>query len=71
MTGRAQQPRDRGAVLPIVALTLVTLIAMAAMTIDLGRLMMKRRDLQAQRFEVLVLDRFVAEDQFGVELVLW
>jgi uncharacterized membrane protein len=39
--------RDRGAVIPVVALTLVTLIAMAAMTIDLGRLMIKRRDLQA------------------------
>ncbi len=49
------QERDRGVVLAIVALSLVTLITMTAMTIDLGRLMIKRRDLQALS-DVVALD---------------
>ncbi|MEO7557399.1 MAG: hypothetical protein ABIV94_12435 [Acidimicrobiales bacterium] len=38
---------DRGAVLVVVALLMTTLLAFSAMTIDLGRLMIKKRDLQA------------------------
>jgi len=42
-----QQERERGAVIPIVALLMTTLIAFSALAIDLGQLMIKRRDLQA------------------------
>lgn len=38
--------RERGAVIPIVALTLGVLIASSALAIDLGRQMLLRRDLQ-------------------------
>ena len=47
--------RDRGAVLAIVAIALVALIGMTAITIDLGRLMIKRRDMQALA-DVVALD---------------
>jgi uncharacterized membrane protein len=39
--------RDRGAVLPIVALALSVLMLMAAFTIDLGRQSLRRREVQA------------------------
>lgn len=42
----AEDDRDRGAVLPIVALSLVFLMTMTAFTIDLGREMLSNRDLQ-------------------------
>jgi len=38
---------DRGVVLPLVALSLGFLIAITAITIDLGRLSLRRRDMQA------------------------
>ena len=46
-TTRLSSPgRDRGAVIPIVALCLVFLMTMTAFTIDLGRVMVSNRDLQ-------------------------
>ena len=44
--GRRISGSDDGAVLPIVALSLVFLITMTAFTIDLGRVMLANRDLQ-------------------------
>lgn len=38
---------DRGAVLPLVALSIVVLLVMTSLTIDIGRLSLRRRDLQA------------------------
>lgn len=60
------QHRDRGAVIPVVAMTLIVLVTMAAMTIDLGRLMIKRRDLQALT-DVVALD--LVRDIDGSRLV--
>ncbi len=46
---------DDGAVLPIVALSLTVLLVMSAFVVDLGRLMIKRRDLQGAA-DVVALD---------------
>jgi uncharacterized membrane protein len=43
----ARARRERGAVLPIVAMTLTVLLLSTAFTVDLGRQMLLRRDLQA------------------------
>src|SRR5438067_10148456 len=42
----ASEDAERGAVIPIVALSLVFLMTMTAFTIDLGRIMLSNRDLQ-------------------------
>jgi hypothetical protein len=52
---RSTHPRDRGAVIPIVALLLPVLMVMTAMTVDLGRQRLLRRDLQADA-DVIALD---------------
>ena len=51
----SSEDRDRGAVLPLVALVLGALITITAITIDLGRLEVLRRDLQAAA-DVISLD---------------
>lgn len=50
-----QQTRDRGAVIPIVALLLPVLIIMTSFAVDLGRQRLLRRDLQADA-DVIALD---------------
>jgi uncharacterized membrane protein len=45
-SGRRLRGNEDGAVLPIVALSLVFLMTMTAFTIDLGRVMLSNRDLQ-------------------------
>ena len=52
---RPATENDRGAVIPLVALVLVVLITMCAIAVDLGRLMVTRRDLQADA-DVISLD---------------
>ena len=52
---RSTNERDRGAVIPLVALVLGALITMTAIAVDLGRLMVVRRDLQAAA-DVISLD---------------
>lgn len=47
--------RDRGAVIPIVALSLTMLMTMTAFAIDLGRMRTERRDLQADA-DAIALD---------------
>src|SRR5205823_14901385 len=42
-----ERERDRGAVLAIVAICLGFLITITAITVDLGRLSLRRRDMQA------------------------
>jgi uncharacterized membrane protein len=49
------EPRDRGAVLPLVALVLTTLIAFASFAVDLGFERVARRDMQALA-DVVALD---------------
>jgi uncharacterized membrane protein len=44
--GSRAKERDRGAVLVVVALSMGFLLAATALTVDLGRLMMRRRDVQ-------------------------
>jgi uncharacterized membrane protein len=44
---RRRTKDDRGAVIPLVALAITALMAATAMTVDLGRVSLKRRDLQA------------------------
>jgi uncharacterized membrane protein len=52
---RRKQDGERGAVLPVVVLSLGFLIVMTAFTVDLGRLMLRRRDLQSVA-DVVALD---------------
>lgn len=52
---RHTAPRERGAVIPLVAMMLSTLMLGAAFTVDLGRLRTARRDLQADA-DFLALD---------------
>lgn len=47
--------RDRGAVIPMVALSLTVLMTMTAFAVDLGRMRTERRDLQADA-DALALD---------------
>jgi uncharacterized membrane protein len=47
--------RDRGAVIPIVALSLTMLMTMTAFAVDLGRMRTERRDLQADA-DAIALD---------------
>ncbi|MFP5322299.1 MAG: pilus assembly protein TadG-related protein [Acidimicrobiia bacterium] len=47
--------RDRGAVIPMVALSLTVLMTMTAFAVDLGRMRVERRDLQADA-DALALD---------------
>jgi uncharacterized membrane protein len=49
------QERDRGAVLPIVALSLVVLMTMTAFSVDLGRQILRRRQAQTVA-DVVALD---------------
>ncbi|MBA2283670.1 MAG: hypothetical protein M3527_02730 [Actinomycetota bacterium] len=49
------EPRDRGAVLPLVALVMTTLIAFASIAVDLGFERVARRDMQALA-DVVALD---------------
>jgi uncharacterized membrane protein len=51
----AHASEDRGAVLPLVALSVVILLVMTSLTVDLGRLSLRRRDLQAVA-DVMSLD---------------
>src|SRR3954471_25054439 len=46
---------DRGAVLPIVALSLAVLMVMTAFSVDIGRQMMRRREAQGSA-DVIALD---------------
>ncbi|MEY2447995.1 MAG: hypothetical protein QOH79_1471, partial [Acidimicrobiaceae bacterium] len=46
---------DRGAVIPIVALSLITLMVMTAFSIDIGRQILRRREAQAVA-DVIALD---------------
>lgn len=55
MTRRLFHTRDRGAVLPIVALLLPVLMVMTAFGVDLGRQRASRRDMQAAA-DVIALD---------------
>ncbi|MEY2463835.1 MAG: hypothetical protein QOH64_1973 [Acidimicrobiaceae bacterium] len=52
---RSNADGERGAVLPVVVLSLGFLIVMTAFTVDLGRLMLRRRDLQSVA-DVVALD---------------
>ena len=52
---RSTSERDRGAVIPLVALVLGALITMTAIAVDLGRLMVTRRDSQAAA-DIIALD---------------
>lgn len=60
---RLAGPRDRGAVIPIVALVLPVLVLMTAFAVDLGRQRTLRRDLQAAA-DVIALDlsRIIPDD---------
>lgn len=55
MTRRLLQTRDRGAVIPIVALLLPVLMLMTGFAVDLGRQRTSRRDMQAAA-DVIALD---------------
>lgn len=55
MTGSRRPRTDRGAVIPIVALLLVTLVTMTAFAVDLGRQRSDRRSMQAAA-DVIALD---------------
>jgi uncharacterized membrane protein len=52
---RSRTSRDRGAVIPMVALSLTVLMTMTAFAVDLGRMRVERRDLQADA-DALALD---------------
>lgn len=52
---RTERRRDRGAVIPMVALSLTVLMTMTAFAVDLGRMRVERRDLQADA-DALALD---------------
>src|SRR5688572_7002712 len=51
---------DRGAVLPVIALSIVALLTMSSIAVDLGRQMLRRREAQAVA-DVVALDlvRFI------------
>ena len=66
MISVTQRRRDRGAVIPIVAMLLATLMIMTGFAVDLGRQRSDRRSMQAAA-DVIALDmsRMVAERTFA------